>query len=117
MSHSVFSKFRFVRTYSGLGLVLLLLCLTIPSRAASIAATTESSVPLSSSSSVFDVNAHPSNVYGLGTNTTLDPVGFDVRDLFGGAFDPYTPELHNVIYQDQTRGFVNSVVVTLDNPV
>lgn len=95
------------------GLVLLI-CISVPAAAAPVI-TPATNVPLSSSTSVFDVNAHPMNVCGLGAGTILNPNGIDVRDLFGGAYS-YT-EPRNVIFADRNRGFTNSVVVVLDAPV
>jgi len=72
-------------------------------------------VPLSSPTSVFDFNAHPGNVYGLNLGTVLNPNGIDVRDLFGMEYSATEP--HNVLFKDQSKGFVNSVRVILESPI
>jgi hypothetical protein len=102
-------------------LQLVMVCVTVGlatiSRGASITTIADASVPVSDPNSVFDVDTHPGNVYGLGPGTTLNPNGFDVRDLFGGAYTSLANEVHNVIFNDQTGGFVNRVVVALASPV
>lgn len=87
-------------------------------RAATVAPISFTQVPASNSASVFDVNAHPSNVVGLGPGTTSNPgAPFDVRDLFGGHFGTDSNEPGNMIVTDKSEGFVDSVLVALPNPV
>ena len=97
------------------GLVGVVVCFSACAHAAVIAPVANPLVPVSSPSSVFDFNAHPGNVYGLNLGTVLNPNGIDLRDLFGMGYS--ATEAHNVLFKDQSKGFVNSVHVILENPV
>jgi len=67
--------------------------------------------------SVFDVG-HGGNSYGLGSGTTFNPAGYDVRDLFGGMFDSFANERGRVVFADnQAKGTVETITVTLASPV
>lgn len=66
---------------------------------------------------VFDVS-NPGIVYALDSTTSFNPVGYDIRDLFGGQFDSYAPERGNVVFADNRAiGSAATVFVTLPNPV
>jgi hypothetical protein len=90
-------------------------CFSACAHAAVISSVADALVPTSSPTSVFDFNAHPGNVYGLNLGTTLNPNGIDVRDLFGMEYSATEP--HNVLFKDQSKGFVNAVRVILESPV
>ena len=90
-------------------------CFSTCAHAAVITPVNDALVPLSSPTSVFDFNAHPGNVYGLNLGTVLNPNGIDVRDLFGMEYSATEP--HNVLFKDQSKGFVNSVRVILESPI
>jgi len=75
------------------------------------------SLPSNNPNDVFDVS-QAGNSYGVGPGTTLNAAGYDVRDLFGGQFDPYVPERGGVVFGDnQAIGTVETVTVTLPQPV
>src|ERR1700722_11420425 len=90
----------------------LLLSVSAPIRAAATVAVVPS-FPNGDVNSVFDVS-HTGNSYSLGAGTVLNPAVYDVRDLFGGMFDPYTPERGRVVFADnQAAETVETINVTL----
>ncbi len=106
-----------VRTTGWMALVVALLSLLIARPGEAVVITSTTSPSISNPASVFDVS-HTGNSYSLGANTTFNPAGFDLRDLFGGQYDTYLPELGNVIFADSSPiHTVETVNVTLASAV
>jgi hypothetical protein len=96
--------------------IALFLSASVQIRAAATVAVVPS-FPNGDVNSVFDVS-HTGNSYSLGTGTVFNPGGLDVRDLFGGMFGAYAPERGRVVFlDDQAKGTVETINVTLANPV
>jgi hypothetical protein len=69
-----------------------------------------------STTDAFDVT-NVGNTYALGSGTSFNPAGFDVRDLFGGQYDSFSGERGDVVFADnQPIGTSELVDVTLVQP-